>query len=162
IGDQIPDVLLVNFGIVVHIHRSELEECELAAVAACALLPEEDRTIGGQLDENGNNQKKRRQYDQSGQSSRHINRSLDKGGTPCFRTGLMFVRIENLIGELIIRKNMYRDLDVLDLAGIKMDLKHALRSLDDDIFDGVSSCFIQRRQNDADGATVLIPSGNVG
>ena len=51
--DQILHILAMNLVIVVHVHRSKLQERELAAVLTHSLLPKENRTFRRQLDRGG-------------------------------------------------------------------------------------------------------------
>src|ERR1035438_4133615 len=56
-GNEFTNIFLVLAGIVVYVHRAELQESERRAVLSNALLPEQDRTAGSQFDRRSDHEK---------------------------------------------------------------------------------------------------------
>src|ERR1035437_145461 len=74
--DQFLNVLFVNCGIVVHMHRSEFQEHKRSTMLADPSLPKEDRPLRRCLDSGSNRQENWQEKTQRQRASHDIHRPL--------------------------------------------------------------------------------------
>src|SRR5713101_9321088 len=112
--------------IVICAHRPEFQESEWDSVFSNALLPEQNRPPGSQLDRYCNREKHRGQHGQQQQASRNIHASLQRSAQPVRLLALFEIRVEGWVaGTLrilpipVIGKHVEGKLDLAELIGVE-------------------------------------------